>query len=465
MKLTKRTTNILIVTIYLIALFFSLTSSGIIFIDKLRSILSVLLPAFLTLMILYENRRNLKVLLKNKFSFILYILVIIWFFMTFIFGIRTNIESLKGFINFSVLSTFILVLFNCNYDEETKNRIKKHIFISFSLVTVLGILQYIFRYNLNTYNNDKYPGILGRIHSTFYIATLLDKYIVIMFPIITYELLKDKENKYYKFLLILSTLAITFTFSRSGQLIYLAMSFIFFIVTLFKKQFKNSILIVLLIVIMVLIPGAKYSVQSAMDYAYEAAHMPNVLRVNLIDILGSKNDKIVHVKAGKCADEDCVGDEEGSNFFRNYYKKVGIQFIKEYPIFGVGIGNNSYLYNNQNAKDYLKNKSVISDDYKYMYPHSGYIQLAEETGIIGCTLFILYLLSFALNKILSKKDRMDIYVLGLMIFAFALGNITEGLFHTKQIIYIFAIIYTLYCNISFNVKDKKNHKKVKNFTK
>ena len=132
MKLTKRTTNILIVTIYLIALFFSLTSSGIIFIDKLRSILSVLLPAFLTLMILYENRRNLKVLLKNKFSFILYILVIIWFFMTFIFGIRTNIESLKGFINFSVLSTFILVLFNCNYDEETKNRIKKHIFISFS---------------------------------------------------------------------------------------------------------------------------------------------------------------------------------------------------------------------------------------------------------------------------------------------------------------------------------------------
>ena len=60
---------------------------------------------------------------------------------------------------------------------------------------------------------------------------------------------------------------------------------------------------------------------------------------------------------------------------------------------------------------------------------------------------------------------MDIYVLGLMIFAFALGNITEGLFHTKQIIYIFAIIYTLYCNISFNVKDKKNHKKVKNFTK
>lgn len=459
MKITKRSEVLIIISLYIITLFLGVyTFFNITFIDKIRYALLVILPSLISLSILFDNIKNLKILLKNKIPLILYILTIIWLFLTLIFGIDINLSSIKGFIHYSVLLTLILVIFNCKFEKETLNRIKKHLFISFALSMCFGIFQYVTKYNLNTYNNDKYPGIFGRINSTFYIATTFDKYIVLMFPIITYELLNDKDNKYYKILLILSMFGITFTFSRSGQLIYLVMCFIFFIVTLLKKQFKNSILIVLLVICMILIPGAKYSIQSALDYAYETVHMPKVLRLSLLDKLGSE---IEEVEAGECADDDCVGDIEGSNFFRKYYESVGKAFIKEYPVFGIGIGNATYLYENQNAKDYLKDDSVISDEYPYMYPHNCYIQLTEETGVIGIVLLFSFVLSLAIIKLKYsiKENKNTFYVILLMLFGLALGNITEGLFYTKQVIYLFAIGYAIYCN-SF-IDSKKYNKKIK----
>lgn len=452
MKITKRSENLIIISLYLITLFLGVsTFFNIAFIDKIRYALIVILPALISLSILFDNIKNLNVLLKHKIPLILYILTIFWFFLTFIFGIKSGLDSIKGFIHFGVLLTLILVLFNSELDETLLKKLKKHIFISFAISASLGILQYITQYNLNTFNNDKYPGILGRINSTFYIATTFDKYICLIFPLITYELLNDKDNKYYKFLLILSMLSITFTFSRSGQLIYLVMSFIFFILTLFKKQFKNSLLIVILVICMILVPGAKYSIQSALDYAYESVHLPKVLRVSLLDILGSEFEQ---VEPGLCVDDDCVGDLEGSSFFRNYYKSVGKAFIKEYPIFGVGIGNATYLYENQNAKDYLKNKKVISDEYPYMYPHDCYVQLTEETGYIGIILLFSYILSFAVIKLKRRRNNNIFYLIPILLFALALANITEGLFYSKQVIYLFAICYALYCNTSLTQKIK-----------
>lgn len=444
MKLKKKSIILIILSIYLITLVLGVsTFDNIALYNIIRRYLIVLLPALISLSIIIDNIKNLKVLLKNKIPLILYILIIIWLFITSFLGIKTGIETFKGLVHFSCLFTLILLLFNLDIDEEQKRIVKKHIFISFFICMIIGIIQYVFKINLNTFNNDKYPGILGRINSSFYIATTLDKYIILVFPLITYELLKDKYNKYYKLLLILSMFGITFTFSRSGQLVYLIMSFIFFVITLFKKQFKNTILIVLLICIMILIPGAKYSVQSALDYAYETAHIPNVIRLDFLKILGSD---IKDVEAGKCSNNDCVGDIEGSKFFRDYYENVGKAFIKEYPVFGIGIGNTSYLYNNQNAKDYLKDNSIISDEYDYMYPHNCYIQLTEETGYIGTILVLIFIISLGIIKIIRSNSKMDCYIIIMILFALFIGNITEGLFYDKQIIYLFAIMYGIYSN-------------------
>ena len=214
---------------------------------------------------------------------------------------------------------------------------------------------------------------------------------------------------------------------------------------------------------MILIPGAKYSVQSALDYAYDTVHMPKVLRLDFVELLGSDDEKdlIKDVEAGKCADDDCVGDEEGSKFFRDYYKGVGRQLLKEYPVFGLGTGNYYYLYANQNAKDYLKDDSVLSDEYPYMYPHSGYVQVLAETGYVVFILFMCYLLSFAFVKLKEKKDKLNLYVILMLIMAVGVGNVTECLFHSKQIIYLFVIILALYCNLDIII-EKKNKKARKN---
>ena len=444
MKLSKKSLNFLIISIYMIVL---LLNPGDYFkfsiIDTIRRFLVVILPIIFIVTTLFDNRKNIKCLLEHKYIFAIYILTILWLLLTFLFGINRGIESLKGLIHFSTLLTFIFILFNINYDSDEKNIIKKHLFISFFISVIIGIIQYVFQINLNTYNNDKYPGILGRINSTYFIATLFDKYIVMMFPLITYELLNDKDNKWYKILLIASMLGITFTFSRSGQLIYFVMSFIFFIITLFKKQFKNSILMVLIIICMILIPGEKYVMQSAFDYAYETFHIPTKLQLNVVKLLGGY-EEVKEVEPGICPDGDCVGDLEGSKFFRDYYKSVGMQLLKEHPVFGVGVGNYSYLYLNQNAKDYLKDDSIISDDYPYMYPHCGYVQLMAETGYVGFILIITFLLSIVISKFKNLENKLDIYPIFILLFAFLISNITECLFHSKQYIYIFAIIFVLF---------------------
>lgn len=449
MKITKRSEYLIIVSIYLITLFLGVnTFFNINIIDTIRHYLLVILPGFISLSILLDNIKNLKILIKNKIIFILYILTSIWIFLTFLFGIKFTLSSLKGLIHFEVLITLIFVLSSSKIETDTLKNIKKHLFISFTLTVILGILQYITGYHINTGSNEKYPGILGRINSTFYIATTYDKYVTLMFPLITYELLKNKDNKIYKLLLILSSLGIILTFSRSGLLIYFAMSFIFFLITIFKKQIKNTILIVILIIGMILIPGAKYPIQSALDYAFDIVHMPKILRINLLDPFGKNNIK--PVEPGECGGIDCVGEVEGSNFFRKYYERVGKAFIKEYPIFGVGIGNATYLYENQNAKDYLKNDKIISDEYPYMYPHNCYIQLAEEIGVIGTVLLLSFVFSIAVTKILqviSLNKKLVIYAILLILLGLFVSMITEGLFYSKQLIYLFIIEYTLICNI------------------
>ena len=207
---------------------------------------------------------------------------------------------------------------------------------------------------------------------------------------------------------------------------------------------------------MILIPGAKYSVQSALDYAYEAAHIPKILQIDFVEILGGKN-KIKNVEVGKCTNEDCVGDEEGSKFFRDYYKRVGMTLLKEHPVFGVGIGNYYYLYINQNAKDYLTDDSVISDEYPYMYPHNGYVQVLCETGYVGLILFVSFLISILVTKLLSRDNKLNYYFILMLIGGLSISSITECLFHSKQYIYIFAIIFGLYCSI-FAKKEGKSLK-------
>ena len=458
MKLTKSSKICLIVFIYVFTLYLGINAytSNTLLVD-IKKVLCYLAPALITLKILFENIKNLKILFKNKLLISLYFLILLWFILSGIFGIKFGYDLVKGIAHYGILITLMLVLYSLDISEEDKKEIKKHIFISFFITAVFAIIQYIFKINLNTGSNTKYIGINGRVNSTFTIATLYDKYVCLIVPFIFYEIVTNKNDKFiYRILLVLSMFAITLTFSRTGQIIYIALMLSFIIFNIIKKSGKDILLSILILILMVLIPGAKYSIQSGLEYVYEELHIPKKIQLNLTKISKTKKSIIID-KAGQCIDDDCVDDVDGSEFFRKYYKKVGKEFIKEYPIFGIGVNNYTYLFNNQNAKDYLKNNKIISDSYPYMFPHCGFIQIAAEIGYIGLIMLSIYLLIFAIFKFIHNKNINNLYLYSSFITTFILCNVTENIYTAFQVIYIIMILYMLY-NINTNKTINKNKK-------
>lgn len=456
MKLTKSSKICLIAFIYIFTLYLGInayTSNNVLI--NIKKLICYLIPAVITLKIIFENFKNIKELFKNKLIIILYFLIILWFILTGFFGIKFGYDVVKGIAHYGILMTLMLVLFNLQIDEKEKNEIKRHVFISLGISIALGIMQYIFKFHLNTGSNTKYIGINGRINATFSIATLYDKYICLLVPFILYEISTNKEHKNtYKILLVLTMLGVTLTFSRTGQVIYLALLISFIILNIIKKNIYNILLSIVIIISMVLIPGAKYSIQSGLEYVYEEFHIPKAIQINL-----TKHSKVVIEEAGQCINDDCVDDIDGSEFFRKYYKKIGKEFIKEYPIFGVGVNNYTYLYNHQNAAKYLDNNKILSNSYPYMFPHCGFIQIAAEIGYIGLILLSFYLLIFGIVKFMKKINLDNIYLYSSFIVTFILCNITENIYTAFQVVYLVVILYQLY-NIT-TIKITKKNKKIK----
>ena len=55
---------------------------------------------------------------------------------------------------------------------------------------------------------------------------------------------------------------------------------------------------------------------------------------------------------------------------------------------------------------------------------------------------------------ITKENKQKLYIIGMLLVSFILGNETEGLFHAKQYIYLFVILYSTYCNISTKEKNE-----------
>ena len=440
MKLNNITLKFLISTIYSMVLFLGNESFfGLFEVGTIINYIIVLLPVVLIFMILFDNRKNLKSIFSiNKPNIFLGLIFIIWLTISFVFGIEHGSQGIKGIIHFGVIFASIILLSRIEFEKYQIETIKKHCFIALFLSVLYGIATYIFNFNLDYNSNYKYTTINGRVYSTFFIATLFDKFICFMTVYVCYEMLNKKKyrNLFLKVLLALSGIALSLTFSRTGLLIYLAILFCFFGIELIKKHYSNVIVSAITLIVIFCIPGVRIAFDSAVKQVIGFTIFEK------IDVAEDKND-------------DPSLDE--SALYRDYYKKVGTLFMEEYPITGIGIGNYSYLYNNQNAKDYLKDSSVI--DKHYMYPHSSYVQLGAEAGIVAVILFYLFMYSLIYN-VKFKTNRKKFLMLHLTFVIFLAVSYVEGIIYSKQYIYIFVIMYALYCNY-YNVNKKKIARKRK----
>lgn len=417
----------------------------------------------------------------RKVPLVLSLVSILWIIISPFWGIRFGIETLKGMVNYSCLLVLGFVIMNISLSKEDIDFIFKSIFISFFLCMMIGIFQYFSGINLIQYSNFLYPGILGRINSTFFLATILDKYIVLIEILLIYYLIKQPKIQ-LQLLLILSGIGVGLTFSRGGQLAFVFFIIIFLFLTIWKKQYTNMIVVFITILIMYLIPGVSLSFQSGLNFIYNKIDIPSNLRIDITFInelykkinnnndnnnsisddqsinkdknTSEKNDGVQEDTNDEMYNEDVFGNDL-SVLSREKYKAVGLQLIKDYPIFGIGVGNYSYLYNNQIFYKYITNQSVLEGLDEIRYPHNGFIQVAAEMGYVGLTLFCLTLLSYT-YYVDYKKDKLKIFTVFLLFVALVLASYTETVFNCKQYIFLFVIFISF---LSSKITKIIEHKK------
>lgn len=460
MKISRITTKFIALSIYVIVLFCGL---GTIIlnekIDFVRTILQLLIPLIISIFILVDQRKDLKKIKKYKVDLIIIFANIIWFAITIFLGINIGIQSIKGLLNFSNMLIVLFFMYSIDFSKSQQFSIKKAFLVSCLICSIYGIIQYFFKIDLNVFENAKYPGIFGRINSTFYIATLLDKYMVLMFAFSCYNMLKN-DLKIYNVLFMLTGLNVILTFSRGGFIAFLFILSIFIIKIIIQKKYLKLYLPIALISISLIIPGVNYLFQNTTSYVYDKFNIPEYLRINFVSTqMNSDINK----------DDDTEPDESNNSSnilidssleFRNYYNSIGKQLFKEHLISGIGLNNYSFLYNNQNVDSYLKNKTVLNPDIHYMYPHNGFIQLGSEIGIVGLLLFFTYFVYICFSILKDSNSNLK-YLSLVLLIAFLLGNYTESLMFNKQYIYIFILLFGFCSNASVckhethNTKSKK----------
>lgn len=103
---------------------------------------------------------------------------------------------------------------------------------------------------------------------------------------------------------------------------------------------------------------------------------------------------------------------------REWYREAAWKMFKTHPVFGVGLGNYGYLYNE------YRPAAAPKVEY-YARAHNQYLEILAEMGVVGFAAFLFVLLSlFAIVwKVLKKgkNNSLRIYTVGLFASLAAMG--------------------------------------------
>lgn len=141
---------------------------------------------------------------------------------------------------------------------------------------------------------------------------------------------------------------------------------------------------------------------------------------------------------------------------RTYIWKDSMNMIRDFPIFGVGLGNFSLAYTLYKEKAYWP--------HVYDHAHNDYIELATETGVIGFILIFWALIAFFRKVIADGKDLspnsdpLRYYILlGAIsgMFGMFAHTITEFTFQIPSNAYYFTFLLALTSSIVNNIKEKR----------
>lgn len=458
MKLTKKTFIMMLLSIIILPLLGNENLNNFLHINIIVTLLNYLIPGLLCVFLLFDMYKQKKwpKFEINSVATVLFWVVII---LSFIFAISHKIFNCSNLFKFGCMTFILYSLKDIEFEDKQKKGILYTILAASAFISLLGIGQYIFQINLNTSGIEKYIGALGRINSTTYIATILDKYMALNIFLVLVFIYKKWTNKYINYIvLVLNILALSFTFSRTGLLIYLFLVVLFLIIFLFRKRFINALLILLLTVGMYMIPGQNFVYSSLARYLIDVGYSVSekieldfigdtakfILNPFVIDVYEYMGDESID----EDVDEQLTSNIDYSLSSRSYYKKIATSLMKEHWELGIGIGSYTHIFNNQNVNDYL-----VGNPYEeyFRYPHNMYLQLGAEIGIVGMIIFFFNIIFMLLKRTFKSKSVFPI----ILCICVLLVCYTESIFYMKDIAYFTILLIALFSNKYFLTDNDK----------
>lgn len=392
------------------------------------------------------NKRNWRIL---SIIFILFI----FFCIPSLFVTKSIITSIYTIFKFLIsYLTFVLVL-KIKYNEKETKILFKNILISSILSIMYGIICYVFSINLFTESNYLYPGILGRVSSTFFNPIYFGIYINIFYPIILYKLssVKGKKSILYIILSVLTYVAMLFTFTRSAFLVFLVLLIILLI--LFRKivfNYKTLIIVICMIISTITIPGAK-----------------KLFTSSLIDGIKIVNNITSFIPGIDLEDYIYIDYNENSDFkdyslqHREAFARIAKEIGNDNKFIGVGFG--AYI-------DYMNSEDFTIKYPHYtlsnVHPHSSFVLLFAEVGILPVILMFIFMsiiiIYFIVNIIKNWKQKNKNYYyssIGFLITSgfFVVNIISENAFYDTQIFPLYLILIGLLLG---KITIKEDNKKV-----
>lgn len=290
---------------------------------------------------------------ESKINFNGLALIIGAFLLTVLPALFISGNFYGGLIQFFLFLGYFLVFIIVSNMFQDAYKDKFFVFLAFSVITVdlLGLYFYQIT-NLTGFPSDLY--------STFYQKNICAGFLILNIPVFMSLFLTEKnKSKVILFGLAsyLSLLALFFTQSRGGLIIFIA-CFMWIIISLYKfsPDKKKFLLKIFILLFVFLISIRVFAVKT--DY-----------RENIAQPFLSRNI------------ESVADMRDSSKLARLEFYRIAFQMFKDHAVTGVGLGNFALYY-----PLYAKDPRFYSK-----FTHNFYLQILCETGIFGFILFLIIL--------------------------------------------------------------------------
>ena len=437
-------------------------------------------PIFKNIFVILVFSLSIYCYIKNNYKFsLLNYEIIFLIFLIYLLVTNLVIFNVHGIVKVFYLSIFFFVLVCFRYIKPKFIFSRKHIKIYLSLFFILIIdafIQYYFGKNLFGYEladgnrvsgifNDE--AILGSFFSKFLILLisffLIEKrkfsFLLLSVFLTSFVIIIFLSGERSAFILSIILLLTYFIYIKKYKYLLSFLSFILiFNIILFNtnylKEYKKKYLTYIGDLGISKSISEKYSTQQLID----SEHKKYIFSENFNYLSEEEIAKNLGITVQKVQDLKVNNSIKYDSFLNTYHGGLfarAIVLSKQNLLFGHGIKKYRIICSKAEGsqnKNFNSNFVYKKNIYKYYcstHPHNIYLELLVETGLIGLTLFIVFIFLFLLKLKNKKFNYLEKSVI-LTNFALFFPFLPTGSFFSSQyfIYFFFFIIFaTNYLNI------------------